>query len=209
MKPKSARGNAHEIDWSWRDPNAPPSSLVTEIDRAAVYPTPGDVTGWSSIAKAANLSTRDAQHLSSSTADTRLPVTLDRGAPHAYRDEIAAWRRRHNQGRPFLAKLRGAVTQHNAHALYGAGVYAVTFNGCGRIKIGFTASLCERIDSLETASPFPLEALAFVVGDRALERELHRRLADHRAHREWFLDNPEVRTTLVCTGRKHGGVWAL
>lgn len=198
------RGNANRTDWAWQ-PLGQTGALAEPPIPATAAPLPGDLHGWEAIGRAAGVGRQEAATL----AHYGLSVEMHHGTPCAHRAEVAEWRRRHDVSRPYLSKLRGVVTVHNAHVLHGEGVYAVTFADAGRVKIGYSATLALRVASLETACPHPLEALAFIVGDRALERELHARLADYRAHREWFTDCPEVRTVLVCAGRKHGGVWAL
>lgn len=117
--------------------------------------------------------------------------------------------RRTRRVHPAIMRLVRARTQHAAETIGNCGVYAVTFAGCGSIKIGFTTGLQERLDTLETGAPAPLEVLAFIKGGYELEQALHHRLMWHHAHREWFRDCPEVRETLIAAAREHGGIWLL
>lgn len=117
--------------------------------------------------------------------------------------------RRTRRVHPAIMRLVRAQTQHAAETIGNCGVYAVTVPGCGRIKIGYTTSLQDRLESLETGSPAPLDVLAFIRGDFKLEARLHARLSFYCEHREWFRDCPEVRETLIAAAREHGGIWLL
>lgn len=72
-------------------------------------------------------------------------------------------------------------------------VYFVHSPESARVKIGYTTDPDKRIHTLQTASPSALEPLAIITGTVADERELHRRFAHLRAHREWFTDCDELR----------------
>jgi hypothetical protein len=65
-----------------------------------------------------------------------------------------------------------------------------------RIKIGFTANLLARFQSLESASLLPLEIVGHIPGTRDLERAIHAEAAPHRIKGEWFADCPEVRAII-------------
>lgn len=60
------------------------------------------------------------------------------------------------------------------------------------IKIGYTTrSPGERLAALQTGSPEPLEVLAVLApASLADERAIHRALAAHRLHGEWFDREP-------------------
>lgn len=60
------------------------------------------------------------------------------------------------------------------------------------VKIGVSADVEARIKSLRTANHEPIVLLGSVPGGRAVERNIHMRLADYRIHREWFHDCPEL-----------------
>ena len=66
--------------------------------------------------------------------------------------------------------------------------YVVYFLKAGPfIKIGkATFSPAMRVRELQTGCPYPIEVLAFVPGDVAMERGLHKRFEYCRAHGEWF-----------------------
>lgn len=54
------------------------------------------------------------------------------------------------------------------------------------IKVGYSADALERIRSLQTANPYPIETLAICEGDPGMEADIHRRLAKYRIRGEWF-----------------------
>lgn len=125
------------------------------------------------------------------------------------RSVIAGVGRRARRVHPAILRLVKAQTQHAAETIGNCGVYAVTVPGCGRIKIGYTTSLQDRLEALETGSPAPLDVLAFIRGDFKLEARLHVKLWNYCEHREWFRDCPEVRETLIAAAQEHGGIWLL
>ncbi|SOC45733.1 T5orf172 domain-containing protein [Rhizobium subbaraonis] len=56
----------------------------------------------------------------------------------------------------------------------------------GPIKIGCSASVGERLESLAVWSPFKLEILYTEPGGYKLEQKIHQAFADYHSHREWF-----------------------
>lgn len=64
-------------------------------------------------------------------------------------------------------------------------VYFIRFSD--RVKIGFTTDLAARLNDL----PYD-EVLVTVPGTMHDEKALHRRFAEHRVHREWFILVPEI-----------------
>ena len=65
-------------------------------------------------------------------------------------------------------------------------VYFVREGRRGRIKIGHTTDIEQRITTLQTSVSEPLRLLAAMPGDRFLERRLHDRFASYRYRGEWF-----------------------
>jgi hypothetical protein len=67
-------------------------------------------------------------------------------------------------------------------------VYILHAQGTPRIKIGYTSALTVRLETLQTASPYPLRVLRSIPTQYAvaLEAALHRRYASYRKHGEWF-----------------------
>lgn len=61
----------------------------------------------------------------------------------------------------------------------------------GLIKIGFTTNLKTRLGHIRGLVPVSL--LGSVAAERWHERAIHRKLAEHRAHGEWFAGAPDVR----------------
>lgn len=70
-------------------------------------------------------------------------------------------------------------------------VYFIT-DGVGHVKIGYTVDVSARVRELQVGNPFPLSVIAAVKGGAQLERELHRRFAEHRMCGEWFKLAPEI-----------------
>ena len=62
----------------------------------------------------------------------------------------------------------------------------------GPIKIGWASRLQYRLRSLELANAFPLHVWATVEAEITLEREYHKRFAEHRLHGEWFERHPDI-----------------
>jgi hypothetical protein len=62
----------------------------------------------------------------------------------------------------------------------------------GPIKIGESVDPVKRLETFQTAHPYPLKLLATVRGGRAKEREYHQRFADHRLNGEWFERHSDV-----------------
>lgn len=60
------------------------------------------------------------------------------------------------------------------------------------IKIGVTTDLGKRIASIQTSTPYPVELIAAIPGDKALESELHATFANHRTSGEWFRLSPDI-----------------
>lgn len=69
-------------------------------------------------------------------------------------------------------------------------VYFIRMKESGHIKIGIARDPQLRLEALKTGNPEPLELIAFtvVVDGRALERQLHSKLANYRLQGEWFRD---------------------
>ncbi len=66
-------------------------------------------------------------------------------------------------------------------------IYFIEAVGCERVKVGWSQGWPEqRLASLQTACPFPLNAMVGIQGTQRVERWLHRRYASHRILGEWF-----------------------
>lgn len=76
-------------------------------------------------------------------------------------------------------------------------VYFIQGASGGPIKIGTSRDVEDRIRGLQSCSPVRLVLLGVAAGDIRLERALHRRLAPHRLHGEWFADAPEVKAAIA------------
>jgi hypothetical protein len=62
----------------------------------------------------------------------------------------------------------------------------------GPIKIGCSDKPALRLYAQMVASPFPLEIMVSIPGDRNLERNLHECFADCHSHCEWFHPNKRL-----------------
>lgn len=71
-------------------------------------------------------------------------------------------------------------------------VYFIQGVDGGPIKIGTSTDVESRLRTLQCASPVKLRVVGVVSGGVGLESQLHRRLALHRLHGEWFAAAPEV-----------------
>lgn len=60
------------------------------------------------------------------------------------------------------------------------------------VKIGFSASWEERLKTIATSAPLPVEVLLLIPGSLQVERTLHLRFLAHRTQREWFRATPEI-----------------
>jgi hypothetical protein len=78
-------------------------------------------------------------------------------------------------------------------------VYIIEAIGSGHVKIGRSTSAVIRLDSLATASPFPLKLLRHIKTPDAsgLERQLHQRYIRFKVHREWYALPPDVLVDLL------------
>lgn len=74
-----------------------------------------------------------------------------------------------------------------AHISY---IYIITCEGSNRIKIGFSINPYKRVYELQTGAPGPLTVFATWLGDIQDEQQIHRLLAAHRKHLEWFELHP-------------------
>lgn len=81
---------------------------------------------------------------------------------------------------------RNANPAHGRHRLTDGLVYFIKFDG--RIKIGFTTNLPQRMRQLPHD-----EILALIPGTVSTERALHSKFASLRANGEWFTAGPELR----------------
>lgn len=70
----------------------------------------------------------------------------------------------------------------------------------GPIKIGWASRLEFRLRDLRLANAFPLEVWATVEGPPSLEREYHKRFAEHRLHGEWFERSPSIESEIERLG---------
>lgn len=60
------------------------------------------------------------------------------------------------------------------------------------IKIGYSTSIKQRMNTLLCDSPVSLRLVGIVVGKKDLEQSLHQRFARSLSHREWFFPTPDL-----------------
>lgn len=66
----------------------------------------------------------------------------------------------------------------------------------GRIKIGFSKNVQNRLRQFSTGSALKFDLLGAMNGTKELERAIHLHLVEHRAHGEWFDDCQAVREVM-------------
>lgn len=77
-------------------------------------------------------------------------------------------------------------------------VYAILAWRSRMVKIGVAADPRQRLATIRTMSPEPLELIAVSHGGgRAIEGQLHRKLGSIRSHGEWFHLTPELMEILM------------
>lgn len=72
-------------------------------------------------------------------------------------------------------------------------VYFVEAKGLDKIKIGRTADLLGRLDTLRTACPVPLEVVLAVPGGRLIEGAFQRAFTEYHCRGEWYFAGPRLR----------------
>lgn len=60
------------------------------------------------------------------------------------------------------------------------------------IKIGYSKDIRKRINSLKTASPYPLLLLGYVEGDKKEEKRIQEMFCKYNVQLEWFQVNQEI-----------------
>jgi hypothetical protein len=61
------------------------------------------------------------------------------------------------------------------------------------VKIGYSADLRQRVSTIISSIPVPVEFVGHMPGDRDLEAHLHDRFAATRFSGEWFVETDEMR----------------
>lgn len=103
------------------------------------------------------------------------------------RKEDRAWLRR-VRGEGKLCAAR-AIDKHDGASW---AVYFVLAPQLRRIKIGVSTSVDKRYKTLRECAPEDFQFLGWIPGGVAVERALHHRLRESRAHGEWFDLTPET-----------------
>lgn len=71
-------------------------------------------------------------------------------------------------------------------------VYFITCRKTGMVKIGCAYDPFRRLKTLQMGSPTKLKIEALLKGSHKREKQLHKLLAKHRVHGEWFKLSPEI-----------------
>lgn len=96
-----------------------------------------------------------------------------------------------------LEQLRGSEEPRDPEPVPREPLRQVYFIRGGEfVKIGIAQDAEERLNAIQTTSPFPLSLLGWVPGRLADEARIHEELSDYRAHGEWFRATPEVLETI-------------
>jgi hypothetical protein len=83
-------------------------------------------------------------------------------------------------------------------------IYFVREGLTGPIKIGFSDSTRQRVNSLRSASPNVLTCLAVMRGTRIDEYKLHQQFSDTRVQGEWFTATPALLKYISVNARRCG-----
>lgn len=86
-------------------------------------------------------------------------------------------------------------------------VYFIEAVGLNLIKIGYAMDLRLRFTGMMTASPAALTLHGVIPGGPKVEMEIHDRLAEHRAHGEWFHKTPAVMAEVAKAQPSEGQEW--
>lgn len=112
------------------------------------------------------------------------------GEPHTRKYHASC----HSAGSRSTPETQAASRQ--SEGLTAGFVYLVAASSVGLLKIGQALSPKQRLKSLQTGSPVPLQLLATIAipAPYTLELDLHERFGSFRAHNEWYRDVPEIRS---------------
>lgn len=71
-------------------------------------------------------------------------------------------------------------------------VYFIRDEFSGRVKIGFTKNLAERLGMIQGGCPGKITLIGVVRGGKAVEAALHLAFAEYRTRGEWFVFGVEM-----------------
>lgn len=69
----------------------------------------------------------------------------------------------------------------------GKHLYIIVSKITGSIKIGRSSNVLQRLDSLQTANPYPLKIILIAENQGNIEKDLHKKLKKFKTNGEWFL----------------------
>jgi len=76
-------------------------------------------------------------------------------------------------------------------------IYFVQMENTGPIKIGFTKNIKGRMESLQTASPYPLTLRHHFFATRKNENDLHKRFRKDILRGEWFISSKALKKEIA------------
>jgi hypothetical protein len=82
-------------------------------------------------------------------------------------------------------------------------VYFILCKTTGLVKCGVALRPKRRLAALQVGSPTLLELIADLDGNERRERAIHKRMAKHRAHGEWFHYVTQVRDIIILELTSH------
>ena len=71
-------------------------------------------------------------------------------------------------------------------------IYFIQQGEDGPIKVGFSTNIKRRMETLQTANPYPLFLLGSIPGTEGEEKALHAMIDSFRMHGEWFAPSSVV-----------------
>lgn len=99
----------------------------------------------------------------------------------------------------FFDPIRELVSESESDSL----VYFIQQGENGPIKIGYSADPLKRLQTLSTASPYPLQLLTVVPGGKALEQDLHARFVSCQLEGEWFAPDNSLLEFIASLDENH------
>lgn len=93
--------------------------------------------------------------------------------------------------------MKPSASYHGPKTVSSTRVYFIRIGAMGPIKIGITdGQIATRLADLQTAIPWRLHCVGYVMAEARLEPVLHQHLARFRMMGEWFLPDPAVLKTM-------------
>jgi hypothetical protein len=129
--------------------------------------------------------------------DARYSEPVDRSEVqmNTHKAHLADWRQDWELGVPTLRYIGDTTGWYMAPPCEGEAdqgeevVYVIHAKDVGKVKIGHTSNLAQRVRDLQVGSPVRLDVVrVYQIMDGVSEGSLHAKFANHRLHGEWFDD---------------------